>query len=149
MKKISVILLFPLLVASCSVARQDNQYDNSYGDEVIDLGYSKSRRDAVTGAVSKVKPDNIRTYNNIYEFLDGRVPGLSVQGETIRIRGINSITGSNDPLILVDGMEFNDVSTLNPNEIESVDVLKDGTASIYGVRGSNGVILIKLKTGND
>ena len=52
-------------------------------------------------------------------------------------------------LILVDGMEFNDVSTLNPNEIESVEVLKDGTASIYGVRGSNGVILIKLKTGND
>ena len=116
---------------------------------MIDLGYSKARRDAVTGAVSKVKPDNIRTYNNIYELLDGRVPGLYVQGETIRIRGINSITGSNDPLILVDGMEFNDVSTLNPNEIESVDVLKDGTASIYGVRGSNGVILIKLKTGHD
>lgn len=149
MKTISLIVLLPLLAASCSVARQDNHYDNSYGDEVIDLGYSKARRDAVTGAVSKVKPDNIRTYNNIYEFLDGRVPGLYVQGETIRIRGINSITGSNDPLILVDGMEFNDVSALNPNEIESVDVLKDGTASIYGVRGSNGVILIKLKTGHD
>jgi TonB-dependent SusC/RagA subfamily outer membrane receptor len=145
MRTISILLLLPLLVASCSASRQNSQYVSNPGDEIVDIGYTKARRDAVTGSVSKVKMDNTRIYSNIYEFLEGKVPGLTVQGESIRIRGNNSLLGSNEPLILVDGVEFTNISDLNPNDVESVDVLKDGTASIYGVRGNNGVILIKMK----
>ena len=134
MKRILYLLPVLLLACSCGASRH---------------GGVRSETDLETNSVSHVDMKNAETYLNIYEYLRGRVPGVEVVGTSIRIRGINSITGSNDPLILVDGMEFNDVSTLNPNEIESVDVLKDGTASIYGVRGSNGVILIKLKTGHD
>ena len=145
MRTISFLFLLPLLVASCSAARQNNTYTPNPGDEIVDVGYTKARRDAVTGSVSKVKMDNTRMYADIYEFLEGKVPGLTVDGQSIRIRGNNSLLGSNEPLILVDGVEFTDVSDLNPNEVESVDVIKDGTASIYGVRGNNGVILIKMK----
>ena len=63
----------------------------------------------------------------------------------IIIRGIGSINSSNDPMILVDGSEITDLSTINPNDVKSVDVLKDASSSIYGVRGANGVILITTK----
>jgi TonB-dependent SusC/RagA subfamily outer membrane receptor len=90
------------------------------------------------------------TYNTIYDYLEGRVPGLRIirnNGGTpsILIRGINSITSSTEPLILVDGVEVHDISYLNPRDVRSVDVLKDGSAAIYGSRGGNGVILITLK----
>ena len=64
---------------------------------------------------------------------------------SILIRGINSITSSTEPLILVDGVEVHDISYLNPRDVRSVDVLKDGSAAIYGSRGGNGVILLTLK----
>ena len=63
----------------------------------------------------------------------------------IIIRGVGSINSSNDPLILVDGSEITDLSTINPNDVKSVNVLKDASSSIYGVRGANGVILITTK----
>ena len=138
------LTLLLLLTASCSVYRQEGLVANP-GDELIDTGYGTTRRDALTNSVSKVKMDNNRMYNNIYEFLQGRVAGLEVNGESIRIRGITTLIGSNEPLILVDGIEMMDISDINPNDVESVDVLKDASASIYGVRGANGVILIKTK----
>ena len=145
MKNISVILLLPLLAVSCSALRQSNPNAANPGDELVNVGYGTARRDAITGSVGKVKMDNIRTYNTIYEFLQGKVPGVTVSGTTIRIRGITSINSSNDPLILVDGIEMSDISALNPHDVDSVEVLKDSSASIYGIRGANGVILIKTK----
>lgn len=145
MKKISVILLLPLLAASCSALRQSSPNAANPGDELVNVGYGNIRRNAITGSVGKVKMDNIRTYNTIYEFLQGKVPGVSVSGTTIRIRGISSINSSNDPLILVDGIEMSDISALNPHDVDSVEVLKDSSAAIYGIRGANGVILIKTK----
>lgn len=149
MRTVSILILIPLLAASCSLLRPEGQPANNPGDELINMGYGHSRRDAVTGSVSKVNMDNVRTYNNIYDFLQGKVPGVQVVGESIRIRGINSLNSSTEPLILVDGVEMSDISALNPNEISSVEVLKDASSSIYGVRGGNGVILITTKTAGD
>lgn len=149
MRNVSLFILISLLAVSCSALRTGNTSAKNPGDEVINTGYSSSRRDAVTGSISKVKMDNNRTYNNIYEFLQGKVPGVQVVGETIRIRGINSINSSSDPLILVDGIEVTDISTLNPRDVAHVEVLKDSSASIYGVRGGNGVILITTKTADN
>ena len=63
----------------------------------------------------------------------------------IIIRGLGTLNGSSDPLILVDGQEWQDISSLNPNDIKSIDVLKDSSTAIYGIRGANGVILITTK----
>ena len=149
MKTVSFLLLVPLLAASCSLFRPDSMPTNNPGDESVNTGYGSARRDAVTGSISKVKSDNARTYADIYEYLRGRVPGVQVVGKSIRVRGISSPTGNSDPLILVDGMEVTDVSGIYPGDIKSVEVIKDGTAAIYGNRGANGVVLITTKTGSD
>lgn len=117
----------------------------------INVGYGYARRKNLTTSVAKVSvnQDDIAGYTDIAEYLRGRVPGLSVQktGDGYRyvIRGINTIYASTDPLFVVDGSVVNDISHLNPRDIKSVEVLKDASASIYGSRGANGVILITTR----
>lgn len=93
--------------------------------------------------------NEIAGYNDIGEYLQGRVPGLTVikDGSRYRflIRGLNTINGTSEPLLIVDGVEVADISYLNPRDIASVDVLKDSSASIYGARGAFGVILITTR----
>jgi TonB-dependent SusC/RagA subfamily outer membrane receptor len=82
----------------------------------------------------------------MYEYLRGRVTGVYIGPDnSIRIRGNNSINSSNEPLILLDGVEITDLGAVSPNDVYSVDVLKDASSSIYGMRGANGVILITTK----
>lgn len=109
-----------------------------------------SPEDQVTTSVSTgAENPQISTYSSIYDYLE-TIPGIMVQGSgsnrSIYVRGINSINGQTDPLILVDGIEYSDISTLNPSDIASVSVLKDAAScAIYGVRGASGVIIIKTK----
>jgi len=71
---------------------------------------------------------------------------VQVDGNKIVIRGVNTVNGDTDPLFIVDGAAYNNIDWVNPNDVKSIDVLKDaGSASIYGVRGANGVIIINLK----
>lgn len=84
--------------------------------------------------------------------LIGEVAGVRVDmtgnnSANIYIRGKNSISGSSQPLFIVDGSEVSDISYLNPNDVDRIDVLKDASAAIYGVRGANGVIVITTKRG--
>lgn len=127
--------------------------------EVVVTGYSSQRKADITGAVSIVEPEEINqiTAASVLQKLDGRASGVTVQtggapgGEsTVRIRGISSF-GNNDPLYVIDGVpvESRFLNTINPNDIESIQVLKDpSTASIYGSRASNGVIIVTTKKGN-
>ena len=139
------LLLLSSILTSCGVAgnasadKQDNQ---------VNVGYGTTDKDDLTYSVSSVKVSDkeVVTYSNMYDYLRGRVPGVVVGPDnSITIRGINSINSSTEPLILVDGVEISDLSTINPIDVYSVDVLKDASSSIYGVRGSNGVILITTK----
>lgn len=122
-----------------------------YENEEINIGYGTVKRRNLTSSVSKVTPEEnqMGSYSNIAEYLIGRVPGLSVTkqggGYKYTIRGINSINLSTDPLFIVDGVETMSIDYLNPRDIQSVEVIKDGSASIYGSRGANGVILITTK----
>ena len=84
-------------------------------------------------------------YRDIYEMIQGKCAGVQVTGRSITIRGKNSINLSTEPLFVVDGVAVEDVSHINPREVKNITVLKDSAASIYGVRGANGVILITLK----
>ncbi len=119
---------------------------NQEGEERVDIGYGSVKRKDLTTPVSKLNVKNSRyaTYTNIYEMLKGTVPGLQVSGTRITIQGIGSLTLSTEPLFIVDGMEVSSIGDIPPSQVESVEVLKGSSASIYGSRGANGVILIKL-----
>lgn len=105
-------------------------------------------KESNTYAISKldVKENELAPYSNIFDYLKGRVAGVQVIGnKIIIIRGVGTINGSTDPLILVDGVKTDDISYLNPIDVADVTVLKDASSSIYGVQGANGVILITTK----
>ena len=81
----------------------------------------------------------------IYSYLRGKVPGVQVSGTKIIIRGVNSVNSGTDVLVVVDGIKVNDPGSINVEEIESVNVIKDASASIYGFAGANGVIEVRTK----
>lgn len=121
-------------------------------EELVDVGYGKVKRKHITSSVSKVNLNEkaVSGYTDIGEYLMGRVPGLTVtksgNGYKYVIRSTNTIYGNTDPLFVVDGMTVDDISYLNPNDVDHVEVLKDASsAAIYGTQGGNGVILITTK----
>lgn len=126
--------------------------------EVVVVGYGTVERKDLTGAVGSVDSKDIRdlAVTRIDQALLGKVAGVQVKpisGEPgaspqIRIRGIGSISAGSDPLYVVDGFPTDNIETLNPNDVESIDILKDASATaIYGSRGSNGVVIINTKRG--
>ncbi|MDH7460462.1 TonB-dependent receptor [Chitinophagaceae bacterium 26-R-25] len=127
--------------------------------EIVTIGYGTQKRSDVTGAVSTLKGSELASAPtpSAADALQGRVSGVMVQKNsgvpsgsdiTIRIRGANSLTYGNDPLVIIDGIQGGNLATLNPNDVESVEVLKDASSlSIYGSRGANGVVLVTTKSG--
>ncbi len=137
-----------------------NMEEDAIGiEEVVAVGYGTMRKIDLTGSVSQVKADDLVnvSVSNPSQALQGRVAGLSVMTDnrpgyspTIRIRGNSSIQAGNSPLIVVDGFPLvdADLSDINPNDIMSLEVLKDASSTaIYGSRGANGIILITTKEG--
>lgn len=127
--------------------------------EVLVVGYGTATRKELTGAVSQVQGEDVAKMNmpRVDQALQGKLSGVTITTNSgapggtsnIRIRGLGTF-GNNNPLILVDGVIFDaaGLNSLNPNDIESINVLKDGTAGIYGVRAANGVIIIETKKGS-
>jgi TonB-linked SusC/RagA family outer membrane protein len=126
--------------------------------EVVVVGYGTQKAATITGSISAVKAENLKASStiNFTNTFAGRLPGLVVvtrSGEpgndnsTLRIRGMNTL-GDNSPLIVVDGIANRSMQRLNPDDIESVTVLKDASAAIYGAQAANGVILITTKRGS-
>lgn len=126
-------------------------------DEVVVIGYGLTTKKEVTGSIASVKTEDFNkgSYNNPMGLLQGKVAGLSITkpdgadpmaGYQILLRGTNTLTSGQGPLIIVDGVAGMDLKNVSFEEVESVDVLKDGAAAaIYGTRGSNGVIIITTK----
>ena len=118
------------------------------------IGYGYMEKEDLTFAAEHLQQENNEfcNYPNIYELLKGRFPGVTVDGTSgsyrVFIRGTQSISGSNEVLFILDGSPSAYVGNLYPCEIKSIDVIKDGMASMYGTRGSNGVILIETKRGD-
>jgi len=121
------------------------------GDETVDIGYGSVKKRSMTGTVSKIDGTNPKyaSYRNIYDMLRGEVPGVQVSGTSIRIQGASSLMLSTEPLFVVDGMVVNSISDIQPFTVKSIEILKGASASIYGSRGANGVILIKLVGAGD
>ena len=130
--------------------------DTKLLDEVVVVGYGTQRKVNLTGSIGTIKTEDAliaRPVTNVQELLAGTIPGLAVSkasgavgsGADMNIRGTSTIGGSSGVLVLIDGIPGN-IYTLNPNDIESISVLKDAaSASIYGSRAANGVILITTK----
>lgn len=135
--------------------------DTEVLDEIVVVGYGTTKKKDFTGSVSSIKMENsplsLSSNINALEALKGTVTGLDIGATntaggtpSMQIRGQNSISGSNDPLLVVDGVIYlGDINDINPNDIASYDVLKDATsAAAYGSRSANGVIVITTKKGN-
>jgi len=127
-------------------------------EEVVAIGYGVVKKKDLTGSVASINSEEITktTTSNAMQAMQAKVPGLDIQqsdgqagaGIRINLRGTRSINASNNPLILVDGIEYGSTLDINPSDIESMDVLKDASSTaIYGTRGANGVILITTKRG--
>ena len=127
--------------------------------EVVVVGYGSAKTKEFTGANSKINGENVEKLNitRVDQALQGQVAGVNISTNSgspggsanIRIRGLSTF-GDNDPLILVDGIVYDSegLNALNPSDIKSINVLKDATAGIYGVRAANGVIIVETKKGN-
>ncbi|MDE5655803.1 MAG: TonB-dependent receptor plug domain-containing protein, partial [Muribaculaceae bacterium] len=133
--------------------------DSELLDEVVVVGYAVQRKVDVTGAITAVDVNEIakQNENNPIKALQGRVPGMNISADgnpsgssTVRIRGIGTLN-NNDPLYIIDGVPTKSgMHELNAGDIESIQILKDAaSASIYGSRAANGVIIITTKRGND
>lgn len=129
-------------------------------DEVVVVGYGTQKKSDITGSVSSVRPDKLQNLSitRADEALQGQVAGVQIinndaspnSNVSVRIRGVNSITATSEPLIIVDGMQGGNMADVHPNDIESIEVLKDASATaIYGSRGAGGVILITTKKGGE
>ncbi len=127
-------------------------------DELVVIGYGVVRKRDLTGAVSSIKPAEIMktTGSNAMQTLQAKVPGLDIRqndgqagsGLSMTLRGNRSISASNSPLILVDGVEYGSTLDINASDIESMEILKDASSTaIYGTKGANGVIIITTKRG--
>lgn len=132
--------------------------DVSALDEVVVIGYGAVRKKDLTGAVVQLKSEELKEIPtaNVLEAAQGKIAGADITRSSgqagapvnIRIRGNRSIGGNNAPLIIVDGIQYNNLEDINANDIETMDVLKDASSiAIYGSRGANGVILITTKKG--
>jgi TonB-linked SusC/RagA family outer membrane protein len=129
-------------------------------EEVVVIGYGTVKKKELTGAVSQVKAADIENFvtQDLASALQGQVSGVNItastgepgEGSSIQIRGITSLTGTNTPLFVVDGIPQEGDPRLSPNEIETIDILKDAaSAAVYGTRGAAGVILITTKRGKE
>ncbi len=135
-------------------------------EDVVVVGYGTQRKTELTGSVSSLRGEKLKEMPvvSIEQAMQGRMAGVQVQqtsgqpgaGISLRIRGVSSIAGGNEPLYVIDGLpQFNDdvrgangLATINPSDIESIEVLKDASATaIYGSRGANGVVMITTKSG--
>lgn len=148
MKRVLQLFTLGVLVCSCGVFKRGNDPYIPRSAEVVDIGYGKAARGDLASSISSVPLDDntTHTYRDIYEMIQGKCAGVVVEGKKITIRGIGSIYGSTDPLFIVDGSAASSIDWINPNDVKSIDVLKDASAtSIYGSRGANGVIIINLK----
>lgn len=145
-------------VGNSSVINVVLEEDNEVLDEVVVIGYGVQKKKLLTGATSQVKGENVAKLNttNPLQAMQGQLPGVSIASTSgqpgsdmkVNIRGLGTI-GSSSPLYLIDGVG-GDITTLNPADIESIDVLKDAaSAAIYGAQAANGVVLITTKSGKE
>jgi TonB-dependent SusC/RagA subfamily outer membrane receptor len=120
-------------------------------DEVVNIGYGTARKKDLSNATGVIDGQDPKfvAYQTIYDMIRGRLPGVEVSGKSIKIMGSSSLNVSTEPLFVLDGVIVNTIEDIAPQTVKSIEVLKGPAASVYGTRGSNGVILITTLSGKD
>jgi TonB-dependent SusC/RagA subfamily outer membrane receptor len=133
-----------ILGSSFHQQSENQKYPNS--EEDINVGYGSVKKKDLTQSVNKLDGGNNRfaSYTNIYEMIKGEFPGVKVIGKSINIQGSFSLYSSTEPLFVVDGVPRESIDNIPPQMVNSIEVLKGASATIYGTRGACGVILITL-----
>ena len=130
-----------------SVTSAKTEAIKAQNEENINVGYGTVKKKDLTTQVGKIDGTNDKyaSYQNIYDMIRGEIPGVQVNGKSILIQGPSSINLSTEPLLVVDGITVSSIDDISPTMVKSIEVLKGAAASVYGSRGSNGVILISLR----
>ena len=139
------IINFSLKVSAKSSGAQEV---NAQNEESVNPGYGTEKKKDLTMPIGKIDGTNKKyaAYQSIYDMIRGEFPGVQVTGKNILIQGASSLMLSNEPLFVVDGMPASSIDDISPQIVKSIEVLKGPAASVYGSRGSNGVILIYTRT---
>lgn len=140
------VLVFAIFLFSCSpvkpgLAGKEQAGVNGKADQVENTRGNSG--------VINVRDSAVPVYQDIYDMIRGKVAGVEVSGRSIKIRGTNSLNVSTEPLFVVDGVIVREIDDIAPETVRSIEVLKGPDASVYGARGSNGVIVITRKKGTD
>jgi len=130
---------------------QNKVQNKKEADEVVDIGYGVIKKNQLTQSVNKIEvtETDYSSYTNIYDLIRSKAPGVDVIEGKIVIRGTSTLIGGTDPLFVVDGNIIESIDNIHPSIVKSIHILKGSSASIYGVRGANGVILINTIKGGD
>lgn len=131
---------------AAGIAAPEGQQGKPESDDNVNVGYGNISKKELTGSVGSINGKNNKyaSYTNIYDMIKGEVPGVQVSGNRITIQGISSINSGTDPLLVVDGIVVSTIDDIMPQMVKSISILKGSSASIYGSRGANGVVLITL-----
>lgn len=150
-QKVNVAKEIRLMLVNLKLKKGDNNMD--LASRYVNVGYGYVDSKSLLNAVSSVNKNEMdfSLYSNMFDLIQGQFPGVAVEGNKIIVRGTKTIYGteSDAALLVVDGMivSSEDFSNLSPLDVQSIDVLKDGSSSIYGSRGANGVVLVETKKG--
>jgi len=120
-------------------------------NETVNVGYGNAKKNEVTNQVGVIDGQNpaFASYQSIYDMIRGRLPGVEVSGKSIKVMGSSSLNVSTEPLFVVDGVIVNSIDDISPQDVKSIEVLKGPASSVYGTKGTNGVILITRLSGKD
>lgn len=124
-------------------------------ERYVSVGYGHANKNVLANAISSLnnKEMDFSMYNDMYDLIQGQFPGVAVEGNSIIVRGTKTFYGTqgDGALLIIDGIIVTpqDFANLTPLDVKSVDILKDGSSSVYGSRGANGVVIVHTKKGND
>lgn len=146
MEALKSVLIIACFLFSCSTVNPGLSGKEQTGErEKADQDKNIREKSGVINVMDSAVP----AYQDIYDMIRGRVAGVEVSGRSIKIRGTNSLNVSTEPLFVVDGVIVREIDDIAPETVKSIEVLKGPDASMYGTRGSNGVIIITRRTGKE
>lgn len=151
-KKVKIEKDIRLIFVNLALKKGDKNLEMA--ERYVDVGYGSVSSSKLLNAVSSLnnKDTDFSVYTDMLDLIQGQFPGVSVQGNVIVVRGITTLYGGEQSaaLIVIDGAisNYQDLANLSPLDVASIDVLKDGSSSVYGSRGANGVVIVQTKKGN-
>jgi TonB-dependent SusC/RagA subfamily outer membrane receptor len=147
MDNLRILFLVTIFLVSCSSVKPglSGKVEKTREENKTD---SQKNTPEKSGVIN-IRDSSVPVYQDIYDMIRGRVAGVEVSGKSIKIRGTNSLNISTEPLFVVDGIVVREIDDIAPETVKSIEILKGPDASAYGIRGSNGVIVITRKTGKD